>query len=182
MIYLTNISISLVQFLIIGIPQGFLFVLAIYLLTGTNFDQKKYLILSSAATVFTYLIRFLPITLGVNTMLSLLSLIILFLVVYKFQLDLPKSIRLIVSVIAIFIFICFSELMNELILVVLFGKARTEQLFNSGSDLIRSVSMIPTNAVLAVLILISYIVIKKKVDYGKTGAEIGGPHCKNTGL
>ena len=172
---MSGISISLAQLLIIGIPQGFIFVLGIYILTRTKFELFKYLILSSIVTLLTYLIRFLPISIGINSMLSLLVLILLFLITYK--LNLPQIIRLIVSVIAIFLFICFSEILNEAILYILFGKIRTQDLLNSSSPLIKSISMIPTNIILAILVLVSYIfVIKiknKKAKHGEVGKETG---------
>lgn len=172
---MSNISISLTQFLIIGIPQGFLFVLAIYIFTKTKFNMKKYLLISSIVTVLTYLIRFLPITIGVNTMLSLLVLILVFMLVYR--LDLPKIVHLIVSVIAIFLFIGISEFADELILELLLGRAQTQALQNDGSSLVKSLLWIPSNVVFAILVLIVYLVFRKRQNRkGQNGED-----CKKTG-
>lgn len=165
---MSNISISLTQFLIIGIPQGFLFVLAIYIFTKTKFNMKKYLLIGSIVTVLTYLIRFLPITVGVNTMISLLALILVFMFVYK--LDLPKIVNLIVSVIAIFLFIGISEFVNEIILDLLLGRVQTQALQNNGSALVKSLLWIPTNIIFAILVLVIYfIAFRKKSGKDKDG-------------
>ena len=157
---MSGISISLAQFFIIGIPQGFLFVLATYIFTKTKFNFKKYILISSIVTVLTYLIRFLPITIGVNTMLSLLVLIMTFLISYKF--DLPKIVNLIVSVIIIFFMIGVSELLNEIILNLIFGKVQSQALLNSGSPLVRSLCMLPTNIIFAAIVLIVYLILSGK--------------------
>lgn len=169
---MSNISISLIQFLIIGIPQGYLFVLAIFIFTKTKFDIFKYLLLSSVFTIITYLIRFLPISIGVNSMLSLLILIVMFLILYR--LDLSKIIKLIVNVILIMLVISASEIINELILEN-FGVS--QKILNASVPLTKSLYMIPSNIMFAVFVLISYLIMKnsskkeKKID-GNPGEEI----------
>lgn len=171
---MSDISISPAQFFIIGIPQGLLFVLATYIFTKTRFNSKKYISISSIVTILTYLIRFLPITIGVNSMLSLLVLIVVFLVSYKF--DLPKIVNLIASSIVIFIIICISEFLNEFVLNLVFGKVQSQAMLNSGSPLIRSLSMLPTNIFFAAIILIIYfILLRSKNRRGENGET-----CKKT--
>lgn len=171
---MSDISISPAQFFIIGIPQGFLFVLAIYVFTQTKFNVKKYLFMSSIVSLLTYLIRFLPITIGVNSMLSLLVLIVVFLVSYKF--DLPKIVHLIASSIVIFIIICISEFLNELVLNFTFGKTQSQELLNSSSAWVKSTSLIPTNIFFAVIILIIYFILfRSKNRRGENGEA-----CKKT--
>ncbi len=172
---MTNISIGPLQFLIIGVPQGFLFVLAIYIMTRTKFDIKKYIVLSAEVSILTYMIRFLPISLGVNSMLSFLVLVVLFLITYKY--DLQRIIRLIVSVISIFMFICLSELINELLLFIIFGKIKTQALLNSSSDLTKIISLTPTNIIFAVILLITFIILQKT----KSKKEKYGETCEKTG-
>lgn len=170
---MSDISISPIQFVIIGIPQGLLFVLATYIFTKTKFNFKKYVLISSIVTVLTYLIRFLPITIGVNSMLSLLVLIVVFLIIYKF--DLPKIVTLISSSIIIFIIICISEFLNELILNFVFGQTKSQEFLNSSSAVVKSASLIPSNIIFAVIVLIVYFVLfskrNKKDENGKAGKE-----------
>lgn len=163
---MANISISLIQFLIIGIPQGFLFVLAIYIYTKTKFNLFKYLLLSSVFTVITYLIRFLPISIGVNSMLSLLILILMFLILYK--LDLTKIIKLIINVILIMLVISALEIINELMLQS-FGVS--QKILNASVPLTKSLYMIPSNIMFAVFVLISYLIMKNPL---KKESEING--------
>jgi uncharacterized membrane protein (UPF0136 family) len=160
--------------LITGVPQGFLFVLALYIFTRTNTDIIKYVIQSLILIVVTYLLRFLPINLGVHTMLILLALIILFMAFNK--VSLAKFVNAIVSVVIIAIIIIITELLNVLFLDLVFGQAETNILIYHSSPLIKSLSEIPSNAIFALIILASYFVLakidkNKKVKNGAIGAK-----------
>jgi hypothetical protein len=171
-----GISISLIQLIIIGVPQGFLLVGWVYVSTKTKFDIKKYLILSLIFTLATYFIRFLPIAVGVNTMLSMLILILAFQLVYRFNLQ--KIIKLIISVIGVILVITASELLNGILLNVIFGQAKAQELINSSSPLTKSLSFIPSNVVFAVALLVLYMVFSKM---GKNKRSRNGKASEKTG-
>lgn len=170
-----NISVTLIVFFLVGIPQSFLTVLALHFFTRTNIDPKKYLALSLICTTTTYLIRFLPIALGVNTVLTLLVLITCFQVFYKPQLS--KVAGTIMSVIAVFVLIAFSEVLNMLLLSVVFGQEKAVEMLNSGNAWIQGLSFVPSNVYFAILIFLTHFVIKKlakrKVKHGKAGKSAG---------
>ena len=95
------LKLSWIELLMKGIPEGFLDVLAIYIFTNTKFEKSRYVILSVLFIASTYLIRLLPINLGVNTMLGLLVLILIFIVGCKAE---PPKVIKSVIVMAIFLF------------------------------------------------------------------------------
>lgn len=162
---MSGISISPVQLLIIGIPQGFLAVLGIFIYSQIKVKLRNYLILSLILTSLTYFIRFLPISIGVNTMLSMIILIISFQIIYRF--DLRKIVKLIVSVVGVFLTLAVAELLNGLIINLLFGEAKAEQLVNSNVPLVKSLSYSPSNIVFAFILFLFYYFISKKTKSKK---------------
>lgn len=170
-----GISVNILVLFINGVPQGLLSVLALQTFTRTKMDPKKYLLLSLICIVTTYLIRFLPIALGVNTVLTLLILIISFQIVYKTELS--KVMRIVASAAVAFIFVAISEVLNMLLLTAIFGQARAEELFASTDGLTRSLYTTPSNIFFALFIIIGYVILKKidkrKNKDGETGSKTG---------
>jgi hypothetical protein len=166
-----SISVNIPVLLLVGIPQSFLTVLALHLFTQTKIDAKKYVVLSLICAVATYVIRLLPIALGVNTVLTLLVLIIMFQFAYKTQLS--KVIRTIISATVILVLIAFTEVINMLFLTLLFSQQRATELLNSSDALTQGLSYAPSNIFFAVLILIGYLVVKKIDKRKKKNGEIG---------
>jgi len=172
---MSGISVNIIVFLITGIPQGLLSVLAVQIFTGTKIDIKKYLLLSLICIATTYLIRFLPIAIGVNTVLTLMVLIIAFQFVYKTQLS--KVIRIIASAAVAFVLIAIAEILNMLLLIAIYGQATAEELFNSTDGLVRSIHTTPSNIFFAILIFIGYLILKKIEKRKKKDGEA----CSKTG-
>ena len=172
---MVGISISPIELLIKGTPEGFLFVLAVYILTRTKIDWLKYVIQSLIFIVMTYALRLLPINIGTHTMLSLLALIILFMAFNKVSLQ--KLISAITSVIIIAIIVFISEELNLLLLIAIWGQSKTNALL-SGTSIMVSVYEIPSTVIFALVILASYFVLakidkNKKVKNGEIGAKTG---------
>ena len=167
---MSGLSISFIDLLVKGIPEGFLFVFAVYIFTRIKFDVKKYLILSVLFTILTYVYRKLPIFFGVNTILSLLTLILLFIVFYRVNLQI--LIKTIVSVIAIAIIIIISEELNFLILNGIYGHEKTQSLFKTEYGV--SIYSIPSTIMFAVIVFIVFFVLlyidkHKKDNDGNAG-------------
>lgn len=97
------LKLSLFEFIIRGIPEQFLFVLAIHAFSKTGINLKKYLISGVLACIMIYIIRVLPIQYGVHSLLGLIMLIVT--VSFVNKIDVIKSIRGgIISFIICFIF------------------------------------------------------------------------------
>lgn len=165
---MNGISISLVELLIKGVPESLLIILALHLYTHTKINLKKYFALSFIYLILTYVIRMLPIHLGVNTMISILVIILLYQVIYKGQLD--KATRLVISSIAILLIIMLSESLNALLLLVIFGKDKMVLLLSDVDPLKKCVSTIPSTVFTAIFIFAGWALL---VKYEKRKAEDG---------
>lgn len=172
---MNGISVNFLVLLLNGIPQALLTVLAVHLFTGTKIAAKQYLLLSAIFAAATYLIRFLPIAIGVNTVLSLFVIIFEFQFAYRTQLS--KLIHTIASATGTFILIALSEVLNMLLLSAIFGQNNASAFLNSSNGLIQGFSTIPINLFFGIFIVIVYQILKqfeKRTDQnGKTGTETG---------
>ena len=85
-----------IEFLLRGLPEGFLVVFAIYIFSKTEIDKKKYLITSIIFSLIIYIVRLLPISYGVHMILSLL--ILLLIIVSYNKIDVIKGVKSIILI------------------------------------------------------------------------------------
>jgi len=154
-----GISISLTQLLMKGVPEGLLMTLAFHLFTNTKIEKKRFAFLAAANILIPFLIRFLPISLGVNTILSLLTLIVLFNIAYQAQLT--TVVRSIITAVVVMTMIIIAETLNYLLLFLLLGAERTDEILNFSSELAKNTATIPSTLFLAALVFTSYWLMKK---------------------
>lgn len=170
-----GISVDISVLLINGVPQSLLMVLALHIFTKTKVNKNKYFLLSLVYLIATYFIRLLPIALGVNSVLSLIIMIFTFQFAYKTQLS--QVIRTIAAATVSLILVAVSEVLNMLLLTVIFGKDKAQELFNSNSGLQQSIYTIPSTIFFALLIFIGYFIIKtidkRKIENGENSTKIG---------
>lgn len=100
-----------IEFFLRTIPEGFLFIFAIYVFSKVRLNRKKYIISSLIFSSLVYIIRMLPISYGVHTILSMLFLVF-FSIIYN-KIDVVRVIK---SIIAIFIIQFLSEGINMIAL------------------------------------------------------------------
>lgn len=166
---MSGISVNVMVLLLKGIPEGLLVAWAIHIFTKTPVTAKKYLFLSCLYILATYLIRFLPITLGINTVLSLFVLIFAFQIVY--HAGLSKVIRAVISSVIILIMIAVSEVFNVVLLTMIYGRDNAESLFTSPDGLTRAIYSIPSTVFMALFVVAAYfitkIIQKRKSEHGK---------------
>jgi len=170
-----GIAVDIIMLFLKGIPEGLLVILALHFFTRTKIQPKKYFLICFIYVGATYLIRLLPITLGVNTVLSLFIMILAFQFIYNGQLS--KVIRSIASAAVILILVAVSEVLNMLLLTILYGQTKAEALFNASNALIKSLYTIPSTVFFAILIITGYFILKKldmrKNTNGKDGKTTG---------
>lgn len=153
-----------IEFLLRGIPESFLFILAIYVFSKTKINIKIYIITSLLYAISTYVIRLLPINYGVHTILSLLFLG--FLVIYYNKID---SIKALSSTIIIYLIQILTEGINVLLLNVM--DINIEQLVDN--PFIKTMLGIPSLILSYLIVLIFYYINKKKM-----GENNGGNYSK----
>jgi hypothetical protein len=180
------LQVSLIVLLLRGIPEALLFVLGIYVISGANFSKylylespsneaapksKKhfgikvnlYLLSSLIYLICVYLIRLLPINSGVHTLLAMLLMIIV-----SIKLMGIKFSKSIISVIITSIITIFSELINIIILQLIYG--------NSYNDLLKeplniAIYTTPSSIIMFIVIAIIYFTMRilNKKRKGKNG-------------
>ncbi|MBU3112994.1 hypothetical protein [Clostridium lacusfryxellense] len=67
------LKLTLLEFFLRGLPEGFLFMFAVYAFSKTPINLKKYIISSVFFVPTVYLIRLLPIQYGVHTILGIIA-------------------------------------------------------------------------------------------------------------
>lgn len=103
-----------IEFLLRGIPESFLFILAIYVFSKTKINKRIYIISSLLYAMSTYIIRLLPIDYGVHMILSVLCLLFILVAYNKFEVIL--SIK---NIIIIYLIQFLSEAINVIILNIM---------------------------------------------------------------
>jgi hypothetical protein len=150
------LKISMFEFLVRGLPEAFLFVFAAYAISKTKIDYKRYLLASSLLALVVYLIRFLPIQYGVNTILNLLVIIVLMTTINK--LDMITAIRTGI-IIAIIEYIC--EGINVLIIQVIF-KIDMNYIFSNPE--LKVLYGLPSLAIFGLVIIAYYTILHKRKE------------------
>jgi hypothetical protein len=172
--FMDGIAVSATMLLLKGIPEGFIIAWGMLILTNTKVEKKKYLLLSLLYIVITYLVRFLPITLGINTVLSVFVMIFSYQTVYHAGLN--KMIRAMIAAIVILVFTAISEILNVILLTVLYGSEQANAFVTSTNDLTQAIYTTPSTVFLALFAVAGYFILKairkRMSTHGKPGKEI----------
>lgn len=105
------LKVSILEFILRIIPEAFLIILAINLLSYKKIKPKEYVASSIFIAISAYLVRMLPIYYGVHTVINIIIYILIAVLVSK--ISIIKSISSVLKVIAL---ICICEWINVLIL------------------------------------------------------------------
>lgn len=172
---MNGIAVSIAMLFMKGIPEGFLVAWGMHILTDTKIEAKKYLLLSAIYIVVTYLIRFLPITLGINTVLSLFVLIFSYQLMYRAGLS--KVVRAMVASVIILVFTALSEILNVILLTVMYGSDQANALAMSTNRMTQAIYTSPSTVFLAIFTVSGYFILKAI----KKRNEKNGKASKGTG-
>jgi hypothetical protein len=150
-------QVSWILMLIHGIPESLLFVLGIYVISEKKLNIKIYFLSSLSYFVCVILVRQLPITTGINTLLMIV--IMIFVSIKIIGIKFKTSI---ISVLLTTIITTASELVNVIALMLIFGK-NYENLIND--PLSESIYTIPSTIVLFItIVVIHFFKIKSKTN------------------
>lgn len=144
-----------IEFLLRGIPESFLFILAIYVFSKTKINKKIYIISSLLYAIATYIIRLLPINYGVHTILSLLFLG--FLIIYYNKID---SIKALSSTIIIYLIQILTEGVNVVVLNIM--NVNIEKLVDN--PFTKTILGIPSLLLSYLIVFIFYYINRKKEE------------------
>lgn len=143
-----------IEFILRAIPEGFLFILAVYIFSKTEVDKRKYITSSIVYAVTIFLVRLLPINYGVHSILALLFLV-LFITIYN-KIDTIKVMR---SVLIIFIIQFLTEGLN-IIILNLIPNIDLDSLLNSA--LIKNLLGLPSLAAAYLIVYLFYLKNNKR--------------------
>ncbi len=166
---------SIFIILFIGIPQGFLMAYALHIFTETKIEIKRCLLLSTIIICATYLSRMLPISLGVNTILVFMLEIVVFQIEYQNQLT--TIFRTIIAAVASAVLVALAEVANMILLILLFGLQKAQELYSSTNSFPEIFSIVPSNIFFILFIYAGSIILKavkkRKLINGEAGKEAG---------
>lgn len=154
-----ELRLSFFEFLCRTIPEGLLFIVAIYIFSGIKFNTKRFLLSGFILAVITFLIRMLPISYGLHIVLDIIvffgiqSLII--------KIDINKSIKYAILT-AILMFICEGFNVGFL---ELFHANKMEEILNN--PMLKTLYGLPS-LIVFVIVLLAYKLIKsnkKEIEY-----------------
>ena len=145
-----------IEILLRGIPEGFLYILGVYIFSKIKINRNKYITSSLITSVVICCIRFLPIDYGVHTILSILF-IIFFSILYN-KIDSIKATR---ATIITFIIQFLSEGINMLVLTSI-PNLDLDYLFSNAVT--KNFLGIPSLIVTLIVLMLFYNFYKRKDD------------------
>lgn len=148
------LHLSFLELVFRAIPESFALIFGMYIFSNARIKLLNYIILSLVFALATYLVRFLPITYGINTIISILILIGLSL--YVSNNNLLKAVRGgILSIVVLFI----CEGINIFILQNIYGDRLTDIFKNPTTKIICG---IPSLIIFVVILIAVKIIMNKR--------------------
>ncbi len=140
--------------------QAFIIVFGIYTFNRQKIERKKYLLTSIMFAVITFLVRQLPISFGVHTIINMLIFIITCIVLLKMP-----AIKVIRSMSIVFVLLLVSEMVGMLFASVMFGNNRIQNIMENSIQ--RALLSIPINLIFLLMVTLSNYLLKKKGDLNR---------------
>lgn len=141
------LKVTLIECILRGLPETILFVWAMYLLNDTPMKYIRIIFTAIIITIIIFIIRLLPINLGINSFLAIILLIYLNIVINKFTIKQSIS-----TTILIFAIEYFAEMINMIVLQFL--KLDVNTLFKDPMNKVLYSS--PSLVLLIIIVLIIY--------------------------
>jgi hypothetical protein len=143
-----------IEFFLRAVPEGFLFIFAVYIFSKTNIIKKKYIVSSVLFAVIMFIVRLLPINYGVHTILGLMFLVILTSTYNK--VDVIKSMRSALILVLI-------QFLTEGINILILNLIPNINIYTLVEDpIIKAIVGLPSLIMATLVVYIFYAVNKKK--------------------
>lgn len=158
------LKLSFLELIIRGIPEDLVFFLAVYTFTKSKVHKKRYLSSVIIQSIIVYLIRFLPIQNGADSILNLILLIMLSVIVIKIE---------IIQAIKAGIIIMLCEFISEGINVFFVQFILKKDLNSIFKDpMLKILYSYPSLLIFACCVIIYYLILRKRkelknISYGK---------------
>ena len=150
------LKLSAVEFVARAIPESFLLIFGVYAFSNTEINKKRYLFSSVLILIMVFIIRALPISYGVHTILSIMVIIALSRSINK--IDTIKSIK---GTIITIIVQLLCEGINILMIQYIFRKD-INNIF--GNPKMKIIYGIPSLGIFMCIIILHYIILLKREE------------------
>lgn len=143
----------LFEYILGFVLQGFAYCLGIYAF-GIKKIDSKYIIASIMLVIISYVMRHLPISFGLHTILILACLFLLAI----FYLKMPAFLA-IKSILAITVLLLMTELGSVFCITRIVGQAQFDNMMNDALG--RAIIALPSSLIFAVIVVCAYFVLRK---------------------
>jgi len=144
--------------------QGFTFVLGVFAFNRRKIVLKTYVLTSLLVIIISYLVRLLPISFGVHTILIILFLILICIIILK--MPAYSTIR---SALLIIILLLIFEMADIVVMSQILGKEKFQSMMLVPVD--KAIIGSAATAFFAILIALTYFILNKSKK--KNGENIG---------
>ncbi|KGO15459.1 hypothetical protein [Clostridium botulinum] len=150
------LKLSIVEFVARATPEAFLLIFAVYTFSNTRMNKKNYLLSSFLMLIMIFIIRSLPISYGIHTILSIMVLILLSYIINRIDV-----IRAVKSTIITIIFQLICEGTNIFIIQYILKKDMNH-IFRDPN--LKTIYGIPSLIIFACIIVLRYIRLLKRKE------------------
>ena len=150
------LKLSAIEFAARAIPEAFLLIFAVYTFSSTRMNKKNYLLSSLLMIIMIFIIRSLPISYGIHTILSIIVIILL-----SYSINGIDVINCIKSTIITIIFQLICEGTNIFIIQYILGKDMNHIFTNPN---LKTIYGIPSLIIFACIISFRYIKLLKREE------------------
>ncbi|HIG0361730.1 hypothetical protein FDB88_08350 [Clostridium sporogenes] len=150
------LKLSVVEFVARAIPEAFLLIFAVYTFSNTRMNKKNYLLSSFLMIIMIFIIRSLPISYGIHTILSIMVIILLSYIING--IDVMKAVK---STIITIIFQLICEGTNIFIIQYIL-KEDMNHIFKNPN--LKTIYGIPSLIIFACVIALRYIRLLKREE------------------
>jgi hypothetical protein len=156
------LEVIIFEFLLGYALQGFSIVLGAFAFNRRKIVFKKYILASSLVTIISYLVRLLPISFGVHTILNMLFMFLICVIVLR--IPAYSTIR---SALIITVLLLICEMADVAVMISFLGKARFENLMLDSLN--KAIIGLPGTVLFVLLVTSAYFYFnyqtKKKGEY-----------------
>ncbi|ACQ53430.1 hypothetical protein WBZ18_17250 [Clostridium botulinum] len=150
------LKLSIVEFVARATPEAFLLIFAVYTFSNTRMNKKNYLLSSFLMLIMIFIIRSLPISYGIHTILSIMVLILLSYIINRIDV-----IRAVKSTIITIILQLICEGTNIFIIQYIL-KENMNHIFRDPN--LKTIYGIPSLIIFACIIVLRYIRLLKRKE------------------
>ena len=159
-----NMAIIMIRYILGFGVQSFLLVLGIYTFNKQKVILKDYLITAALVSIVTYLMKLLPISVGVQTIMNMIFMYLFCVIYLKMQ---PyKTIR---STSLCVVLILLSEMVVTAVAAMIMGQDQFQTIISDASQ--RYYIGALANIVFAIIIMSLYFRLVRKGDYHRSTSE-----------